>query len=333
MGLQEGGSEAGFILVSLRGSAEKPGPSCPSLPFPAPTVAPLSFQRQWSFLSGWPQDLFHPLSGQAGRERSQQLFLLTSYSFLSLNHAPLQPHPNVPMSFCLSPLRAWKAGECVWCVCVCRRSGRWKVGEWNLKLATKSEIQYNIQDSLWGFLYQIKKKMSWQTFLKVDQIMSTVRKLLRKSDCKLHIHITYIWSCNRSFCFCLIPWKLHLITLSQVEDLTPNIGRDATPCRGTRGWGSRAGLHGHGTGCHPGDGHIVESWPGGDWPLLRGRVSSKPSPVLHLSKVRWCRPSDRSPPKLGSRPPVWAHPSLCECHWAVRVHFTCERPWSLDGDT
>lgn len=81
------------------------------------------------------------------------------------------------------------------------------------------------------------------------------------------------------------------------------------PAEEPGGWGFRAGLHGHGIGWHPGDGYIVENWPGGEWPLLRGRVSSKPSPVLHLSKVRWCQPSDRSPAELGSRPPVWAHPS------------------------
>lgn len=160
---------------------------------------------------------------------------------LLCSHIPVCPWASV----CLLCRRERQV--CV--MCVCRRAGRWKVGEKNLKLATKCEIQYNIQDSLWGFLYQISKKMSWQTFLKVNKIMSIVRKL-KEVWLQITSHIIYIWSCNHSFCFCLISWKLPLITLSQVEDLTPNIGRAATPCRGTRGWGSRAGLHGHGTGCH-----------------------------------------------------------------------------------
>lgn len=150
MGLQEGDSGAGFILVSLWGSAGKPRPSCPSLPFSEPTVAPFSFQRQWSFQSGWLQALFHHYQDrQAGRGHSS-LFCWQVIHF-SLNHAPLQPHPSVTRSLCcLLCGRERQVSVCN--VCVWRRAGIWKVGEWNLKLATKFEIQYNIQDSLRIFI-------------------------------------------------------------------------------------------------------------------------------------------------------------------------------------
>lgn len=171
--------------------------------------------------------------------------------------------------------------------------------------------------------------MSRQTFLKVDKIMSTVRKL-KEVGLQIISHIIYIWNCNHSFCFCLISWKLHLITLSQVEDLTPNIGRATTPCRGTRGWGPGLGYMDMERG-------VIWKWKH-CWKLTWGRLASTEregffkaqlSPKPQQGEVM---PAfNRNLAELGSRPLVWAHPSpmwmSLSCEGAFHLWIAMEFGW------